>query len=400
MTVGLSMSARVATGLGALALLTACNAVPSALGGDHADSASPSKDVAVPTLTTTVSGSAVPIDARVATTVADGTLTKVRMQARSGETKGSFVPGKLAEDGTGWRATGRLEPATTYVIFAKATDEGGTSVPVRSRFTTVTLDDAHEAFPSIAPLAGETVGIGMPVIVSFDTAVENKAAFEKRMKVTSTPAQAGSWRWLSDREVHWRPATYWKPGTEVHVNLDLNSVPAGGGIYGQESRSIDFHIGDAHVYKVNAQTDQMQVYSNGALLRTLPITTGMPGFTTRSGTKVIIEKAAKHTMDSETVGIGKDNPLYYHVDDVQWTMRLTYSGEFIHAAPWSVASQGHANVSHGCTGMSTSNAEWLFNMSRRGDVVETTGTDRPMELTNGYGDWNLSFADWKSGSAL
>lgn len=398
MTVGLTLAARVAAGLGALALLTSCNAVPEALGGS-AEASTPSQATAVPKLTTNVHGTAVTVDSHVVARAADGTFSAVIVKARDGETAGAKIPGKIGADGTTWRATALLEPATTYAVLARVKDASGKEVPLRTRFVTQSLE-GHQVFPSVAPLAGETVGVGMPVIVQFDAPVADKARFEKLMKVTSTPQQQGAWHWLSDREVHWRPVSYWKPGTDVHVQLDLNSIPAGNGFYGQETRSIDFHIGDAHVYKVNAQTDQMQVYSNGTLLRTLPVTTGMKGFTTRSGTKVIIEKNPDRSMDSETVGIAKNNPLYYHVDHVLWTMRLTYSGEFIHAAPWSVASQGHANVSHGCTGMSTENAQWLFNMSRRGDVVETTGTDRPMELTNGYGDWNESFADWKAGSAL
>ena len=172
------------------------------------------------------------------------------------------------------------------------------------------------------------------------------------MTVTSTPEQKGSWYWLNDREAHFRPARYWKAGTDVSVDIDVNSLPAGNGIYGQESRTIDFHVGDSHVYKVNAQTHQMQVLSNGKLLRTIPITTGKAGFITRSGTKVIIEKFAEKRMNSETVGINRDSPEAYDIDDVQWAMRVTYSGEFLHAAPWSVSSQGYANVSHGCTGMS------------------------------------------------
>ncbi len=252
----------------------------------------------------------------------------------------------------------------------------------------------------MAPLQDETVGVGMPVIVTFDVPVTDKASIEKHLSVTSSPRQPGAWHWISDNEVHWRPRTYWKAGTDVSVDVDINSVPAGAGIYGQESRHVDFHVGDAHVYKVNAQTHQMQVFSNGKLLRTIPITTGKAGFTTRSGTKVIIEKFETKRMNSETVGIGKNNPDYYDIDDVKYAMRLTYSGEFIHAAPWSVGSQGYANVSHGCTGMSTDNAKWLYDMTIRGDVVQYTGTDRPMTLTNGYGDWNESFADYRSGSAL
>jgi lipoprotein-anchoring transpeptidase ErfK/SrfK len=200
--------------------------------------------------------------------------------------------------------------------------------------------------------------------------------------------------------VRFRPKTYWQAGTDVSVDLDLNSIPAGNGIYGQESRTIDFHVGDANVYKVSARTHQMQVFANGSLLRTIPITTGKDGFTTRSGTKVIIEKFAEKRMNSETVGISSDDPEAYDIDDVKWAMRLTFTGEFIHAAPWSVGSQGSANVSHGCTGMSTENAAWLYAMTTRGDVVEYTGTDKSMTLENGYGDWNADFATYKAGSAL
>jgi lipoprotein-anchoring transpeptidase ErfK/SrfK len=113
-----------------------------------------------------------------------------------------------------------------------------------------------------------------------------------------------------------------------------------------------------------------------------------------------MEMFEERRMNSETVGISRDDPEAYDIDDVQWAMRLTYSGEFIHAAPWSVDSQGRANVSHGCTGLSTADAGWLYAMTRRGDVVEYTGTDRWMTLTNGYGDWNASYADYKAGSAL
>lgn len=399
MTVGLTLAARVAAGLGALALLTSCNAVPEVLGGSAEAGTPTSEPVATPHVSTNVQGNSVAVDSHVVATASDGTFSAVTLKARNGETAGTKIPGKIAPDGLTWSADSLLEPATTYVVIARVKDASGKEVPVRSRFATASLE-GHQVFPSVAPLAGETVGVGMPVIVQFDAPVADKAGFEKLMHVNSTPQQAGAWHWLSDREAHWRPESYWKPGTDVHVQLDLNSVPAGNGFYGQETRSIDFHIGDAHVYKVNAQTHQMQVWSNGSLLRTLPITTGQPGFTTRSGTKVIIEKFREHTMDSETVGIGKDDPRYYRVEGVEYAMRLTYSGEFIHAAPWSVASQGHANVSHGCTGMSTANAAWLYAMTRRGDVVQTTGTNVGMTLTNGYGDWNESFADWKAGSAL
>ena len=270
----------------------------------------------------------------------------------------------------------------------------------RSTFRTQELSLDQQTYPSFSPVADDTVGIGMPVIVRFDVPVTNRANIERHLTVTNSSKQKGAWHWLSDTEVHWRPVRYWKPGTTVTVKADINSIPAGNGVYGQLNRTSTFKVGDAVISKVNAQTHQMKTFVNGKLVRTTPITTGKAGFTTRSGVKVIVEKFLSKRMNSETVGIAAGSSEAYDINNVQYAMRVTYTGEFLHAAPWSVGSQGYANVSHGCTGMSTANAAWFYGISKIGDVVEYTGTDRPMTLDNGYGDWNASFADWKKGSAL
>ncbi len=382
----------------AAAALSACDAADDIVssGDSSSESSDAAPDVpAVKVKTNVRDADAVPVDTAVAVSARNGTLRTVTMSSPEGK-----VPGTLSADKSSWTATGRLEPGVDYRVRSVAEDGEGQKVTRTSRFHTEDLTLDQQTYPSVAPLQGETVGVGMPVIATFDVPVKNKAAFEKHMVVESTPKQPGSWHWLSDNEAHWRPKSYWKAGTDVSVDLDVNSVPAGNGIYGQESRHVDFTVGDANIYKVNAQTHQMKVFQNGKLLRTIPITTGKPGFTTRSGVKVIIEKFRTKRMNSETVGINRDDPEAYDIDDVEYAMRVTYSGEFIHAAPWSVGSQGYANVSHGCTGMSTANAGWLYNISKRGDVVEYTGTDRQMTLDNGYGDWNESFPEWSQGSAL
>ena len=386
----------------AAALLTGCNADQGApTAGDTASESSTPTPSQTPSDPVSISANVkkgerdVPVDRLVDVKATAGHLEDVTL---SGGT--TTVKGTLASDRTSWRADGRLEPGTLYTVTATARGEQGGTTEQRLRFRTSDLSLAEQTYPSVAPLNGETVGVGMPVIVTFDLPVTDKKAFERHMEVTSQPAQKGSWHWLSDKEAHWRPASYWQAGTDVTVDIGINSVPAGNGVYGQEDRQVSFHVGDSHVYRVDTRTDQMKVWVNKQMVRTIPITTGKAGFVTRSGTKVIIEKFATKRMRSETIGIGKNNPEFYDLDNVQWAMRLTYSGEFIHAAPWSVGSQGHANVSHGCTGMSTSNAKWLFDLSRRGDVVEYTGTNRPMEFSNGYGDWNEPFAQYAAGSAL
>jgi len=336
------------------------------------------------------------IDREVRLAATGGTLRTVKVTSAVGE-----LPGKLSKDNLTWVSRGRLEPGVAYRIHSTGVRSDGKMVVKDQRFQTQDLTLDEQTYPSVAPLEGETVGVGMPVIVTFDIPVTDKAEIEKHMSVSATPRQPGAWHWLSDQEVHWRPKSYWRAGSDVSVDVDINSIPAGAGVYGQESRHVEFDIGDAHIYKVNMDTHQMRVLSNGSLLRTIPITTGEePKFTTRSGVKVILEKFREKRMNSETIGIDRNSPDGYDIDDVEYAMRVTYSGEFVHAAPWSVSSQGSANVSHGCTGMSTANAAWLYNMTSRGDVVEYTGTDKPMTLTNGYGDWNLDFANWSAGSAL
>jgi lipoprotein-anchoring transpeptidase ErfK/SrfK len=379
---------------------TGSGASPQSAGGHHPKGSSSTPTGPAPvraSVTSNVSRGAtdVPVDQRVQVTADHATLSSVTVSSRSGS-----VPGRMSADKSSWSAGTLLEPGTSYTVTAAAKTDSGQPLNRVTRFRTAALTLDQQTYPSIAPLNGETVGVGMPVIVTFDVPVTNRASIERHLHVASAPAQRGSWHWISDTEVHWRPATYWKAGTRVTVNADINSVPAGNGIYGELDRQVQFTVGDAHIYKVDAKTDEMRVYSNGRLLRTVPVTTGKPGFVTRSGTKIIIEKDRHKRMNSETIGIDPNGPNGYNIGDVEFAMRLTYTGEFLHAAPWSVADQGHDNVSHGCTGMSTSNAGWLYHMSLRGDVVVTTGTTRHMTLTNGYGDWNESFAQYQQGSAL
>jgi lipoprotein-anchoring transpeptidase ErfK/SrfK len=218
--------------------------------------------------------------------------------------------------------------------------------------------------------------------------------------VESKPEVRGTWHWYSDTEVHFRPRTFWKAGSEVTVNADINSIDAGNGVYGQLDRSVTFNVGDSVVSKIAVDKHRMNVFINGEHRRRIPISAGKKGFETRSGTKIIMEKFETKRMDAATIGVDRNDPEYYNIPDVKWAMRVTYSGEFIHGAPWSVGAQGDDNVSHGCVGMSLEDAKWLYDRSRRGDVVYVTGTDREMEPGNGYTDWNVSFAEYKEGSAL
>jgi lipoprotein-anchoring transpeptidase ErfK/SrfK len=335
------------------------------------------------------------VDTLVEVAASNGTLRKVVVTAGKKRLRGS-----MSDDGATWTAEDRLEPGTTYRVTGAAVDDDGLARKLERTFRTDDLTLDQQTYPSLAPLAGETVGVGMPVVLTFDIPVTNRKEVEKHLAVEAEPAQPGTWHWISDTEVHYRPKSYWKPGTKVTVDADLNGVNAGNGIYGQEDRRASFTVGDAVIMKIDVAAHQMRVLRNGELLRTLPISAGKPGFTTRSGIKVIIEKHRYKDMDAATTGISEGDAEYYNLSNVEYAQRVTYSGEFIHAAPWSVGSQGSSNVSHGCIGMSTEAAGWLYSLTKRGDVVDVVGSDRPMEPTNGYGDWNVSWSEYKAGSAL
>ena len=394
LTVGLALGACTVPGGGA---------APAAGGTESpSTSAAPSTSttttpvIPAVTLTSSVANDAkVPVDTVVSVAAKDGTVSDVTLTYKDPKKGDVNVEGTLDPNGATWTATSLLEPGTTYNLSMVGKNTAGTESTSHSTFSTQALSKKQQIYPSIVA-TGATVGVAMPVIVRFDVPVKDKAAFEKKMTVKSNPPQDGSWAWVSSSEAHWRPANYWKSGTKVNVNVDINSVPAGNGTYGQMSTSGSFTVGDATIIKADLGTHQMTVNVNGADVKTLPITGGKAGFETRSGTKVIMEKLAKVRMDANTVGIEPGDPNYYDIPDVQFAMRETNSGEFLHAAPWSVGSQGKANVSHGCIGMSTANAQWLYENSKVGDVVQYTGTSKMMDLTNGFGDWNTSFRDYRS----
>lgn len=185
----------------------------------------------------------------------------------------------------------------------------------------------------------------------------------------------------------------------MRLRADLVGVDAGAGVWGTKDRDISFTVGRSVVDEVDLSRHVMGVFVDGRLSRTLQITGGKDGFSTRSGTKVIMEKYRVKHMDAATTGTAPGSPNYYQVD-APFAMRVTNSGEFLHGAPWSTGSQGSANVSHGCVGMSLADAEWLFGQSKVGDVVRVTGSARTIEPGNGWSDWNVPWKRWVAGSAV
>jgi len=328
-----------------------------------------------------------------------GILTKVRLSYtdtdRRGHKQQGTIAGKISKNRTTWTASDRLEPATAYRLISTGKNTVNQPKSTTTTFRTHNLTLNQQTYPQLYPLKGSHVGIGMPVVLTFDVPVKNKRDFEKNLHVTSSPSQAGSWHWYSSKEVRYRPKKFWKPGTKVTVAANINGLYAGNGIYGQNSTKTHFTVGRSQITKINLSSDVAKVYRNGKLARTIYVSGGKPGWQTRSGIKLIMDKLYVTKMTNQMIGAREHYSLR-----VRYAMRITNSGEFLHAAPWNAGYFGRRNASHGCVGMSTGNAAWLFNRTLIGDPVITTGSSRGMEYGNGYSDWNMSYAKYKKGSAL
>lgn len=309
---------------------------------------------------------------------------------------GFAIDGALDPSGTVWRSSIELVPETLYRVRADLVDAFGRG-HVRTTKLTTTPPKAKVA-ATITPGDNNTVGVGMPIVVRLDHSVDGVARSDviQRLEVDTNPPTVGGWRWMSSREIHWRPQQYWTPHTTVTAALDLVGLDLGGGNWGTGSHVVHFSVGDSHVSVADAATHTMVVTSNGQPVRTLPISAGRQAYPSRDGVHLALSKDPVVTMDSATVGIPRNSPDGYY-EKVQWDVRISYAGAFVHAAPWSVPDQGQRNVSHGCINLSTADAQWFYDFTQRGDIIEIRSAGAPPDLADpGTADWNVGWDSWQA----
>lgn len=314
---------------------------------------------------------------------------------------GRYVRGGLSADGTRWRSTSPLAAGAHYTVRVSTEDSKGRPGRKVLGFDTAAADKRLRV--SFGPDTG-TYGVGQPVTAALSAPVRGRAAravVERNLHVNAAPVAAeGAWYWVDSRTLHYRPRIYWPAHARIDVVSTLDGVHIKNRLFGGAAKPLTLRTGDRVVAVTDARTHHMTLRRDGRVVRTLPVTTGKPGFDTRNGIKVVLGQESLVRMDSTTVGIAQGSREAYDLP-VRWATRVTWSGEYVHAAPWSVRSQGRANVSHGCTGMSMANAKWFFDQVRRGDVVRVVHSRGPMmtPFDNGFGDWNLSWTAWQRGSA-
>ncbi|MFK0293829.1 Ig-like domain-containing protein [Streptomyces sp. NPDC090442] len=369
-------------------LLTAC--------GNGADSSRAAEPAAKVTVTPAGGSTAAKLGSPISVKADGGKLTAVDVK----DDKGAKVPGKLAADGGSWTSEGKVRPKTTYTVQTEAKSTGGKESKATATFTTEQPDKVNKL--TNTPGNGQTVGTGMPVSIKFDhkIAKDKRAEVEKALTVNSQPKVEGAWGWVTDWDgkdrIDWRPKDYWPSGTKVSVRGALGGIDSGDGRYFARDYDFDFKIGADHKAVIDVPSHSMTLYENGKPVDTIKGSAGSPEAPTRNGVHTVRSKNAAETMDSATIGYGSQWML-----DSKWVTHLTASGTFLHSAPWN-KSIGVVNNSHGCFGMTTSDAKKAYDFLTIGSTVEVKGSSSTAktDVGNGLEVWQENWQQWQQRSAL
>jgi len=211
---------------------------------------------------------------------------------------------------------------------------------------------------SILPADGAVVGVAHPVVVTFTAPVANRRAVERTIRVISPADMTGHFEWMDSNVVQWIPDHYWP--AHSHVSVGVQELTEG------------FDTGDELLGVASISAHTFTVSRNGEVLRTMPASMGKPSRPTPIGNFTALSKERTVVMDSRTIGIPLNSSEGYLIT-ASYAVRVTWSGVYVHSAPWSVNSQGYANVSHGCINLSPDNAAWYFNTVNVGDPIEVVG---------------------------
>ncbi|MGV0434350.1 L,D-transpeptidase [Corynebacterium ureicelerivorans] len=305
---------------------------------------------------------------------------------------GKEVEAEFNDDKSEWTTTEPLGYGRTYTVEARDTD----GQRVVSSFTTLSPDATVHAY--LGPLDGATVGVAQAVTIRFDTAIQDTKAVEDLINVETSNGTDGAFFWLDPYEVRWRPKEYWEPGTEVSVKANIYGHEMGEGLYGAQDSETHFTIGDKVEAVVDNDDKMLRVYASDELVKEFPVSLGTDGtYDTPNGTYVVGDEHEKLTMDSRTYGLALDAGGY--VTPVDYATQLSYSGIYVHSAPWASGALGSYNQSHGCINASYDNAKWFQDYVKRGDPVVVKNTaGATLTPYDGLGYWNLDWEQRSGGS--
>lgn len=300
------------------------------------------------------------------------------------DTTGAYVDAE--QEGNTWRVNEPLGYGASYTINAKSAGV--------SKSWNLSVLSPITAEPVVSPMDNSEVGVGQTVAVKFDVAIPDRKKAEEAIHVKTEPAVEGKFHWVSDTEVRWRPENYWKPGTKVSVNVDTYGRYMGGEIWGGNNQSTNFTIGDRTVAFVDDKTKRISIWKNNRKVKEFPISLGKAAHETPNGRYIIGDRNESMIMDSSTYGVGIDEAEGYRLD-VDYATQMSYSGIYLHSAPWAAGAIGSYNQSHGCINAMPEDAKWFLENTKRGDMVIVKNTSGGvLDGNDGLGDWNIPWDQW------
>jgi lipoprotein-anchoring transpeptidase ErfK/SrfK len=372
---------------GALCLLvTACSGSSSNTStGQHGSTGATktlAKSGAVVSISPKSGSTAVKTDRGVSVTVAHGKIQNVSVVA------GHVTAAGTLQGQTAWHTVWPLHAATRYTVTVTAVGTDGKTTTATSTFKT---EHPAGTFTASTVIGHQAYGVGIPIMINFSQAVDPRfrADIEKAINIKSSKPVVGAWYWDGGQTLDFRTRNYWPQYTKVSFDAHFNGAQIAPGVFGASNLSQSFTIGKSLIGVTSTRTHKTQIYWGHKLYATWPDSSGMAGDDTANGTYLTIEKANPTLMSG---------PGYKNVP-VFWSVRFTWSGNYYHAAPWSLGEQGFSNVSHGCVNLSPTNAEWWYTRSNPGDPITITGSPVAGKWDDGYTAWFLTWKQLLHGSA-
>ncbi len=365
----------------ALFVVAACSSGGGVVSAPKAKPTTPASPAAQVTITPANGSKQVEPATGITITAAHAKLTNVAIH-----TKGTQVTGSYSQGETVWHSDWTLGTSQKFLVTATAVTSAGKTITSASSFATLAPERTFTT--QIFEGAGQTYGVGMPVKLTFSEPIKDKAAVERALELRSSKPTMGAWWWDGDQTLDFRPKVFWPANTAVALIGHLDGVQGAPGMYGTSNLTQAFDIGESLIVHVSTSHHNMTVYRNGRHLYTWPISSGKPGDDTPNGVFLTIDKG--NPVEMKPADIKPGQPGYYDVK-VNWSVRFTWSGDYIHSAPWSVGNQGSSNVSHGCVNLGPSYAPVYYNMEVPGDPVDVTGSPVHGAWDDGWTDWYLSW---------
>jgi lipoprotein-anchoring transpeptidase ErfK/SrfK len=326
---------------------------------------------------------------RITVTDLKGKVTNVTVR-----TSGDAVSGHMSDDGKTWSSAGHLDVSQSYTVTATGVVGGGRTITKTSTFRTLTPSQTFAT--AIYEGYGATYGVGIPIMLSFSQPITNKAAVERALELTTSKPVIGAWSWDGDERVNFRPRDYWPADTTVTFSGHLDGVEGAPGVYAATNMSQTFNIGRSLIAVASTSTHRTQIYLNGKLAYQWPISSGRASLPTPDGTYLSVEKGNPVRM----IGGGPPGSPGYYNELVNFAVRFTFSGDYYHAAPWSVVDQGNTNVSHGCVNLPPAAAQTYYDMSIPGDPITITASTAAGKWDDGWTEWFMPWSEYLQGSAL